>query len=147
MVLLPHDAEVVFEVIVRLVAAALFGFLLGTFCAAILAPVLGFFKASRALIVDSATKVAVVLIVFLLSRYALEVLIGWSYTIAPHRAIYDKLLYTGQFVAIASRALYSAGPTDCNDQFGWLLDSADDTPHSDRHCWQRRSSRIDRVRF
>jgi arylsulfatase A-like enzyme len=93
--------EVMFEVVVRLVAAALFGFLLGTICAAILAPILGFFKASHALIVDSATKVAVVLIVFLLSRYALEVLIGWSYTLASHRAIYDKLLYTGQFVAIA----------------------------------------------
>jgi arylsulfatase A-like enzyme len=93
--------EVLFEVVVRLVAAAVFGFLLGTICAAILAPILGFFKSARELLVDSATKVAVVLIVFLLSRYALEVLIGWSYTIAPHRAIYDRLLYVGQFVVIA----------------------------------------------
>ena len=93
--------EVLFEVTVRIVAAALFGLVLGNICAAVLAPLLVYFKASRDFLVDSTTKVVVFLIVFLLSRYALEVMIQWSYGIASHRAIYDKVLYAGQFLAFA----------------------------------------------
>ena len=94
--------EVLFEVTVRIVAAALFGLVLGTICAvAVLAPLLVYFKASRDFLVDSTTKVVVFLIVFLLSRYALEVMIQSWYGIASHRAIYDKVLYAGQFLAFA----------------------------------------------
>ena len=95
------SGEVLFEVTVRIVTAAVFGLVLGTICAAALAPLLIYFKASRDFVVDSTTKVIVFLIVFLLSRYALEVMIQWSYGIAGHRAIYDKALYAGQFVAFA----------------------------------------------
>ena len=57
--------EVLFEVAVRLIFAALVGVALGTFCTAILAPFLWYFASSRERIADSATKVAVVLVVFL----------------------------------------------------------------------------------
>ena len=94
-------AEVLFEVAVRLVVAALFGMALGTLCALVIAPFLWFFKASRDFLVDSVTKVTVVLVVFLLSRYSLEVLIKWSYGISNHPALYDKLLLGAQFVVFA----------------------------------------------
>lgn len=94
-------AEVLFEVAVRLVVAALFGMALGTVCALVIAPFLWFFKASRDFLVDSVTKVTVVLVVFLLSRYSLEVLIKWSYGISNHPALYDKLLLGAQFVVFA----------------------------------------------
>ena len=93
--------EVIFEIIVRLVGAALAGMALGTGCALVLLPCLRFFPSMRNQLVDSATKVAVVLVVFLTSRYATEVLIKWSYTISVHAAIYDKLLLTGQFFVFA----------------------------------------------
>jgi arylsulfatase A-like enzyme len=94
-------SEVLFEVAVRFIAAGLFGLVVGTICAAVLAPFLWYLRGSRSFIVDSATKVAVVLVVVLASRYALEVLIKWSYGISTHRAIYDKLLLDGQFAVFA----------------------------------------------
>lgn len=95
------NTEVFFELAVRFVTAAVFGMLLGTVLAAVAGLFLWFFKNSRSFVVDSATKVAVVVVVFLLSRYALEVLIKWSYGIAIHRALYDKLLLGGQFAVFA----------------------------------------------
>jgi arylsulfatase A-like enzyme len=44
-----------------------------------MAPVLWHFKASRERVADYATKVAVVLVVLLNARFALEVMIGWSH--------------------------------------------------------------------
>lgn len=82
-------AEVLFEVLVRLIFVALAGIALGTLCTAALAPFLWHFKSSRERIADWATKVAVVLVVFLDSRYALEVLITWSHHwINPNSRIY-----------------------------------------------------------
>jgi arylsulfatase A-like enzyme len=94
-------AEVCFEVLVRLLAAALAGLALGTLCTAILAPILWFLPAWRDRIVDSSVKVAVVLVLFVVSRYALEALIEWSYDISGHRAIYDKLLLGAQLFGFA----------------------------------------------
>jgi arylsulfatase A-like enzyme len=72
------STEVVFEVVVRLIFAALAGMVLGTLCAAALAPFLWYFKSSRARLVEWTTKVGVVLVVFLDSRLALTTLITWS---------------------------------------------------------------------
>ena len=71
-------SEVVFEVVVRLIFAALAGIFLGTVCAAILGPFLWYFEASRERLAEWATRVVVVLVVFLDSRYALTALIKWS---------------------------------------------------------------------
>ena len=70
--------EVGFEVAVRLIFAALAGMVLGTLCAAAVAPFLAYFKSSREVVASWATKVAVVLVMFLDSRLALTTLILWS---------------------------------------------------------------------
>lgn len=72
-------SEVIFELLVRAIFAALAGIALGTVLTAALAPFLWHFDASRARIADWATKVAVVLVIFLDSRFALEVMILWSH--------------------------------------------------------------------
>src|SRR5713101_5927920 len=71
-------AEVVFEVAVRLIFAALAGIALGTLCTAVVAPFLWHFTSSRERVAEWATRVAVVLVVFLDSRLALTTLIKWS---------------------------------------------------------------------
>jgi arylsulfatase A-like enzyme len=53
---------------------------------------------TRNQLVDSATKVAVVLVVFLTSRYSLEILLRWSHPIVNHSVLYDRLLLMGQFL-------------------------------------------------
>ncbi len=93
--------ELAFEVVVRVIAAALAGIVLGSICAAVVAPLLWHFRSSRERLVEWVTKIAVFLVVFLASRYALEVLIKWSYSWSEHRAIYDKALLWGQFLAFA----------------------------------------------
>jgi arylsulfatase A-like enzyme len=75
-------AEVVFEVVVRLLFASLAGIVLGTLCTAAIAPFLWHFKSSRERITEWATKGAVVLVVFLDSRFAFKILIK---TWAPNR--------------------------------------------------------------
>jgi len=70
--------EVAFEVVVRLVAAALAGLALGTLATLAIAPFLWHFESSRQRLADGATKVAAVLAVFLASRVTLEALIEWS---------------------------------------------------------------------
>lgn len=71
--------EVAFEMVVRLVVAALAGLGLGTLCTALIAPFLRYLNSSRERVAGWATNVSVVLVLFLVSRYALEVLIGlWS---------------------------------------------------------------------
>jgi arylsulfatase A-like enzyme len=71
------SSEVVFEVLVRLIYAALAGMVLGTLCAAVLAPFFWQFKSSRARIAEWATKVGVVAVVFLDFRFALTTLMKW----------------------------------------------------------------------
>ena len=91
-------SEVVFEVVLSLTVAALAGVALGTVCTAVLAPFLHYFKSSRQRIVEWATNVGVVLVVFLDSRYALATLLAWSYEIHSHRRIFDLALYTAHFL-------------------------------------------------
>jgi hypothetical protein len=71
--------EVVFEVLVRMIFAALAGIALGSILTAALAPFLLYFDSSRERIAEWATKVSVVLVVFLDSRFALMTLILWTY--------------------------------------------------------------------
>src|SRR5271165_5640883 len=70
---------VIFEVVVRAIFAALAGIAVGTLCTAALAPFLWHFKSSRERIAEWATKVAVVVVVFLDSRLAVITLISWTY--------------------------------------------------------------------
>lgn len=70
--------EVIFEVGVRVIFAALVGIALGSICTAALAPVLWRFHSSRARVIEWATKVAVILAIFLDSRFALIAVIRWS---------------------------------------------------------------------
>ena len=90
-------SELVFEVIVRLVFAALAGIALGTICAAAVAPFYWYFKSSRARLAEWSTKVAVFLIVFLDSRFALTTLIKWS-----HRGLrFETPLLVAHFLVFA----------------------------------------------
>src|SRR5437660_2972948 len=65
-------SEIIFEVFVRLVFAALTGILFGTIFALLVLPLI---KLSRARVVEWATWVAVVLVLFFDSRFALTILI------------------------------------------------------------------------
>lgn len=96
-------ADVVFEVAVRLIFAALAGIVAGTLCTAAIAPFLWRFKSSRERIAEWATKAGVVLVVFLDSRLALLVLIkSWA---ANHGPSFTNALLTAHFLAFAV-ALY-----------------------------------------
>jgi arylsulfatase A-like enzyme len=79
--------EVAFEVLVRLIAVAIAGVVLGTVVAGVVWPTFRYFD-SREQLAGRATRVAVVLAVYLDSRYALIVLIqesnrlaGWPVTV------------------------------------------------------------------
>jgi arylsulfatase A-like enzyme len=93
--------EVMFEALVRLVFVALAGILLGTVATIVLMPFLWYFHLSRERFVDVATKVSVFVVLFLVSRYMLITLIGWSYQLADHRRMFDVLLLTGHALAFA----------------------------------------------
>ena len=93
--------EVVFEVVVRLIFAALAGVALGTVCTAALAPFLWYFKSSRARIADSATQLRWFWSLFLDSRFALKALITWSYTFWNRGALIDNILLGAFYVAFA----------------------------------------------
>jgi arylsulfatase A-like enzyme len=67
---------VIFEVVVRLVFAALAGIVAGTVLAALLAPFLWYLKSSRDRIADWAMKIAVIVVLFLASRFALKMLLA-----------------------------------------------------------------------
>ena len=71
-------AEVVFEVLVRLIFGALAGIALATICTFLLAPFLWYFSSTRERLVKWATQVSVILVVFLDSRLAITSLIQWS---------------------------------------------------------------------
>jgi len=91
--------EVTFEVAVRLVAAALAGLALGSIGTAAVAPFLWHFQSSRELLVDRATKIAVVLVIFLVSRSALKDLIHlWAPDRGPR---FTTALLTAHFLAFA----------------------------------------------
>ena len=92
-------AEVAFEVVVRLIFAALAGIALGTVCTAALAPFLWHFKSSRGRIAERAIQVGVVLVMFVDSRFALTILIKawWS----NHGPRFTLALLTAHFLAFA----------------------------------------------
>jgi arylsulfatase A-like enzyme len=90
-------SEVIFEVLVRLISAALAGIALGTVCTAMLAPFLWRFSASCERVAEWVVKVAVVLVVFLDSRLALTTFIKWS-----NRGVrFVTALLIGHFLAFA----------------------------------------------
>lgn len=91
--------EVAFEVAVRVIAAALAGVAAGTLVCGVMAPFVWHVASSRQRLIDATAKVAVVLVVFLLSQYALQVLINWSYHWFNHGALFDKALIAAYYVA------------------------------------------------
>jgi len=99
--------EVAFEVIVRLVAAALAGILLGTIATILITPIIWLLKSSREQVAIWTLNIGVVLVVFLVSRFTLKVLIMWSYSLAEHPLFYDKALYAAFFVAFALALIVS----------------------------------------
>jgi arylsulfatase A-like enzyme len=95
------SAEVIFEIVVRLIVAGLVGIVAGTFCTAVVAPFLWHFKESRDRLADLTTRVAVVVVVFLTARIALVTLIKWSNLLAGHREIYETALMASFYLAFA----------------------------------------------
>jgi len=93
--------EVFFEVAVRLIFAALVGAVFGTLLTAIIVPILGFLKSSRGRVIEWTTTLAVLLAAFAVSRYALEVLIAWSYTVLDHKGIIDMALRAAFYLFFA----------------------------------------------
>ena len=89
--------EVIFEVLVRVAFAALAGIALGSILTAAIAPFLWYFNSSRDRIAERAISVAVVIVVFLDSRFALRILIKswWS----NHGARFTPALLTAHFLA------------------------------------------------
>ena len=94
--------EVVFEVVVRLVAAALAGVAAGTICTAAIAPFLWHFKSSREHVAEVATKITGVLVVFLVSWFALEILIKWRYHWTTRGARFDSVVLLAFYLAFAA---------------------------------------------
>ena len=92
-------SEVVFEASIRLVVAALAGMAIGTIAAALTALVVWFFKSRRQAVVEWATNLSVIAIVFFNGRLALFALIKSSYQIAEHRGIIDTALYALYYLA------------------------------------------------
>lgn len=74
-----NSTAIFFEVVVRVVAAALTGMIAGTVCTAILAPFLWRFEASRKRIEEWTIKIGIILLVYFDSRYAMTSLVySWS---------------------------------------------------------------------
>ena len=91
--------ELVFEVALRLVFAALVGIVLGSICTAVVTPFLWHFKSARQRLADWVTESAVVLVIFLYTRYAVIALIDklWS----GHGPRFRAALLTAHFLAFA----------------------------------------------
>jgi len=70
--------EVLFEVLIRAVFAALTGIVVGTAFSILIAPLLWYFKESRPLALQWTTNAFVVLVLFVDTRFALVTLIKWS---------------------------------------------------------------------
>jgi len=71
-------SEVLFEVLVRLLFAAIVAMVLGTVVTALLTPLLGLFTASRPRVLEAITKIAVLAVIFVDSRYAVAMLLQGS---------------------------------------------------------------------
>lgn len=93
--------EVAFEVAVRVLAVALAGVALGTICTALTAPFLWYFQSSRENLVELATTLAVIPVVILVGRFALQILIKWSHYWFGHHARFDAALVGAYYLAFA----------------------------------------------
>lgn len=94
---------VLFEVVVRLIAAALVGLLAGTICTAILAPFLWRFVAARERIIEWTLKIGIIVMLYCDSRYALIALVHSYSTDALLR--YDKELIAGHAIVFVALLL------------------------------------------
>jgi arylsulfatase A-like enzyme len=70
--------EVLFEVLIRAVFAALVGIVLGTTFTVLISPILWYFKSARPRVLRWVTNAFVVLVLFIDTRFALSALIKWS---------------------------------------------------------------------
>jgi arylsulfatase A-like enzyme len=113
--------EVAFEVLVRLVAAALAGIALGTICTALVAPFLWHFQSSREHVARVATQVAIVVALFLVSRYALEVLITWSHPWFVRGPRFYAALRTAHFLAFAAALYFPRARTELVSSLDGIL--------------------------
>ncbi len=94
-------AEVVFEVAVRLVFAALAGIVAGTLCTALAAPFLWHFRSSRDRIAGWTTKICVILVAFLDSAFALSILINmFAPSLGPRVTTAALAAYLLSFVVV-----------------------------------------------
>ena len=85
------SAEVAFEILVRLVFAALAGIVAGSILTAIVAPFLSHFQSSRQRIVEWTTNVVVIVVLFLDTRFAMTALIkSWQLSVG-HRTMLGLL--------------------------------------------------------
>lgn len=93
--------EVIFEIVVRLVFAALTGIIAGTVVTAVIAPFLWRFESSRDQIIAWTTRVVVIVVLYLDTRYALTAVVqSWQVNLR-HRYWYALLgLHFLLFVAI-----------------------------------------------
>jgi len=108
-------SEVVFEVLVRLLFAAIVAMVLGTMVTALLTPLVGFFASSRERVVLWITNIAVAAVIFIDSRYALAMLLKGSGR-------------SGRFMtaAFAAHFLFFALALLLPSLRRWLLSSLDD---------------------
>src|SRR5215813_1918068 len=91
--------EIAYEALVRLIFVALIGMALGTLCTGIAAPVVWYFKNPRERLVEWLTRAAVILVLFLVSRFAVATLILWTYNISEHRGIFDTAAWGAFYLA------------------------------------------------
>jgi len=85
------SSEVVFEVCVRLVYAALAGILVGSVCTVLVAPFIWHFESARERIVDWTTRVAVLFVVYFTTFYAMVSLLH-AYQVHVGRRVLAALL-------------------------------------------------------
>ncbi len=100
------SAEVAFEVAVRLLFVALLGILVGTICTAIIAPLLWYFQSARERLVNWTTAVAVVLVVFLTSRYSLQVLVKSVHFLSIRSDRFKIALFGAYYLSFALALLF-----------------------------------------
>ena len=101
--------EVAFEVVVRLLSAALAGIAVGSICTALTVPFLWYFRASRERIAEWAIRIGVIAVVFFDSRYALEVLIRWWGGASPSLT---SALLTLHFLVFAAALVFRRTRTE-----------------------------------
>jgi arylsulfatase A-like enzyme len=95
-------SEVGFEVVVRLVTAALAGVVLGTACTVVIAPFLALVRSSRDVFVQWTSRIAAGLAAFLVFRFALTTLINSVHALSIHGLRFRAVLYAAYYLAFAA---------------------------------------------